>query len=74
MVTRERPASLGRGACTCRQGLSSDKFVLVEGQVEGSDCQMISLLAFLEDENRNLRKAIIDLSLETLLLKSSLAS
>ncbi len=36
-----------------------------------SDCQMISLLTFLEEENRDLRRAVVDLALETLMLKSS---
>ncbi len=43
----------------------------VGGQVEGSDCQVISLLEFLEEENEKLRKAVVDLSLETLLLRNS---
>lgn len=38
---------------------------------EGSDCQMISLLAFLEEENRELKRAVIDLALDTLLLKKA---
>jgi hypothetical protein len=41
------------------------------GQVrECSDCQPISLLAFLEKENRALRKAVIDLALHTHRLKT----
>lgn len=38
---------------------------------EGSGCQAISLLTFLEDENRELRKAVIDLALDTILLKTA---
>jgi hypothetical protein len=39
---------------------------------KGSDCETISLLGFLEEENRKLRRAVIELALETLLLRSSL--
>jgi hypothetical protein len=38
---------------------------------EGLGCQAISLLTFLEDENRELRKAVLDLALDALLLKTS---
>jgi hypothetical protein len=42
------------------------------GQVrECSDCEPISLLAFLEKENRELRSAVIDLALDTHLLKAA---
>ena len=37
-----------------------------------SDCRVISLLAVLEEENRKLRSAVIDLSLETLRLREAL--
>ena len=37
-----------------------------------SDSRVISLLAVLEEENRKLRSAVIDLSLETLLLREAL--
>ena len=37
-----------------------------------SNCQMISLLDVLEKENRELRKAVVDLSLETLLLREAI--
>jgi hypothetical protein len=46
----------------------------VGGPVDGSGGQVISLLAVLEEENKNLRKTIIDLSLETLMLRNSAAS
>jgi hypothetical protein len=36
-----------------------------------SDCPVISLLAVLEEENRMLRSAVIDLLLETLLLREA---
>jgi hypothetical protein len=37
---------------------------------ECSDCEPISLLAFLEKENRELRRAVLDLELEMHLLKT----
>ncbi len=46
----------------------------IGGQLAGSDRQVISLLEFLEEENKNLRRAVVDLSLENLLLRSSTAS
>ena len=38
----------------------------------GPDCKVVSLLAFLEQENRDLRRAVSDLALGNLLLKNSL--
>jgi hypothetical protein len=50
------------------------------GRAESNDrngketgCQTISLLAFLEEENRDLRKAVISLALETLALRNELS-
>jgi hypothetical protein len=37
----------------------------------GSDRQPVSLLAFVEEENRALRRAVIDLAIDTLLLKEA---
>jgi hypothetical protein len=42
-----------------------------EDQVE-MVCQPVSLLAFIEGENRELRRAVIDLALDTLLLREAL--
>ncbi len=54
--------------------LEKDRCREVGGSVQGSDCQVISLLDFLEEENRSLREAVVDLSLENLLLKVSATS
>jgi hypothetical protein len=43
-----------------------------EQRGEAQACQLISLLGFLEAENRDLRRAVVDLALETFLLKSVL--
>jgi hypothetical protein len=37
---------------------------------ESSGCKPISLLAVLEEENKELRKAVVDLALQTHLLKT----
>ena len=42
----------------------------VGGQADGTD-QVVGLLAFLEEENKRLRDAVIDLCLENFLLRSS---
>ena len=42
----------------------------VGDQVDGPD-RVVDLLAFLEEENKRLRDAVIDLCLENLLLRSS---
>ena len=42
----------------------------VGDQVDGAD-RVVDLLAFLEDENKRLRDAVIDLCLENFLLRSS---
>ena len=42
----------------------------VGGQVDGTD-RVVDLLAFLEDENKRLRDAVIDLCLEKFLLRGS---
>ena len=39
---------------------------------EKSNCQVISLLDILEKENQELRRAVIDLSLETLRLREAI--
>ncbi len=46
----------------------------IDDQVAGSDSQVISLLEFLEEENKSLRRAVVDLSLANLLLRGSAAS
>ncbi len=43
----------------------------VGDQAVGSDCQVVSLLEFLEEENKSLRQAVVDLCLENLLLRRS---
>ena len=37
----------------------------------GPACRPVSLLAFVEEENRELRRAVIDLALDTLLLREA---
>ena len=53
-------------------GNAENRSVKTDGSAEtGSNRQPISLLAFLEKENRELRKAVIDLVLDTHLLKTA---
>jgi hypothetical protein len=45
------------------------------GQVsKGADCEIVNLLAFVEEENRELRRAVIGLALDTLLLREAMRS
>lgn len=56
------------------RGLSNDEKRSAEASAqvrECSDCQPISMLAFLEEQNRELRRTVIDLALDTYLLKTA---
>jgi hypothetical protein len=51
--------------------LEKDRCREVGGPMDGSDTRVICFLAFLEEQNKNLRKAIVDLSLENFILRNS---
>ena len=52
--------------------LRSDENRNAETRGDNPDCQPVSLLAFVEEENRELRRAVIDLALDTLRIKEAL--
>ena len=60
-----------RNEKNCTTGVKGQEDQRQENQL-GSACQPVSLLAFVEEENRELRRAVIDLALDTLLLREAM--